>query len=216
MRARCGDARLAAALTPATPLCARLTRVVHRCAVLLMVLLLPFAGPRWAVIAQSLEGRTDDAVRNRYLRLYKKLPQDLSQRDSLKKGDMWTTQEDDLINDGVQRYGQKWHVIADFLPGRSANAVRTRYLRQTAKQEGGASASHHPVATTQVVAPALVVAPTELAEDPSVATMQVEATHLVHAMVAASEIATAAAEVATAAAEVAEVAAATAELAAPE
>ena len=184
-----------------------------------MVLLLPFAGPRWAVIAQSLEGRTDDAVRNRYLRLYKKLPQDLSQRDSLKKGDMWTTQEDDLINDGVQRYGQKWHVIADFLPGRSANAVRNRYLRQTAKQEGGASASHHPVATTQVVAPALVVAPTELAEDPSVAAMQVEATHLVHAsdaMVAASEIATAAAEVATAAAEVAEVAAATAELAAPE
>ena len=184
-----------------------------------MVLLLPFAGPRWAVIAQSLEGRTDDAVRNRYLRLSKKLPQDLSQRDSLKKGDMWTTQEDDLINDGVQRYGQKWHVIADFLPGRSANAVRNRYLRQTAKQEGGASASHHPVATTQVVAPALVVAPTELAEDPSVAAMQVEATHLVHAsdaMVAASEIATAAAEVATAAAEVAEVAAATAELAAPE
>ena len=155
-------------------------------------------------------------MRNRYLRLSKKLPQDLSQRDSLKKGDMWTTQEDDLINDGVQRYGQKWHVIADFLPGRSANAVRNRYLRQTAKQEGGASASHHPVATTQVVAPALVVAPTELAEDPSVATMQVEATHLVHAMVAASEIATAAAEVATAAAEVAEVAAATAELAAPE
>jgi|MesohylFT_1024984.scaffolds.fasta_scaffold61909_1 hypothetical protein len=211
--------REASRRAPPPPLCAlHLTRVVHRCAVLLMVLLLPYAGPRWAVIAQSLSGRTDDAVRNRYLRLSKKNG-DLSQRDSLKKGDMWTTAEDDLINDGVQRYGQKWHVIADFLPGRSANAVRNRYLRQTAKQEGGASASHHPVATTQVVAPALVVAPTELAEDPSVAAMQVEATHLVHAsdaMVAASEIATAAAEVATAAAEVAEVAAATAELAAPE
>ena len=142
--------REASRRAPPPPLCAlHLTRVVHRCAVLLMVLLLPYAGPRWAVIAQSLSGRTDDAVRNRYLRLSKKNG-DLSQRDSLKKGDMWTTAEDDLINDGVQRYGQKWHVIADFLPGRSANAVRNRYLRQTAKQEGGASASHHPVATTQV------------------------------------------------------------------
>lgn len=64
---------------------------------------------------------------------------------------------------GVQRYGQKWHVIADFLPGRSANAVRNRYLRQTSKlnQEGGAM---QPVAAALVAAPALVVAPAALGE----------------------------------------------------
>ena len=83
-------------------------------------------GPKWAVIAQSLPGRTDDAVRNRYLRLVRKLP-DLSHRESLKKGDMWTAQEDEIISDGVQRYGQKWHIIS----GASTFAVLARlYVRE--------------------------------------------------------------------------------------
>ena len=99
-------------------------------------------GQKWAVIAALLPGRTDDAVRNRYLRLQKKTrsgevldatavmtSQDLIECESSKKGDMWTDQEDARIMDAVARYGQKWQTISECLPGRSANAVRNRFLR---------------------------------------------------------------------------------------
>ena len=33
------------------------------------------------------------------------------------------------IFEGVETWGQKWHTIADSLEGRSANAVRNRFLR---------------------------------------------------------------------------------------
>ena len=97
-------------------------------------------GPKWSSIAEALPGRTDDAVRNRYLRLVKKatrkgVGQDgftqayLADCASIKNGDMWTAEEDAAIMDGVMRIGQKWQQISDMLPGRSANAVRNRYLR---------------------------------------------------------------------------------------
>ena len=44
-------------------------------------------------------------------------------------GDMWTTEEDALILDGVARFGQRWRTIVELLPGRTVNAVRNRYLR---------------------------------------------------------------------------------------
>ena len=59
-------------------------------------------GQKWSAIAAALEGRTDDAVRNRYLRLKKKKIEhgdgyagemsleDLESTDTVKKGDMWT------------------------------------------------------------------------------------------------------------------------------
>ena len=83
-------------------------------------------GTRWCVIAEFLNGRTDDAVRNRYLRLVKKTEQQISH---LRGGDMWTTEEDALILDGVARFGQRWRTIVELLPGRTVNAVRNRYLR---------------------------------------------------------------------------------------
>ena len=104
------------------------------------------SGQKWSVIAAMLPGRTDDAVRNRYLRLQKKRQrgrynrdtsaqpnslglQDLNDCASVKKGDMWAAEEDQRIVEGVMRFGQKWQQISELLPGRSANAVRNRYLR---------------------------------------------------------------------------------------
>ena len=97
-------------------------------------------GQKWSVIACALPGRTDDAVRNRYLRLQKKkstlggnkptvTSADLAECQATKKGDMWTAEEDAKIMEGVQHHGFKWQLIAHELPGRSANAVRNRYLR---------------------------------------------------------------------------------------
>jgi hypothetical protein len=107
-------------------------------------------GPKWSSIAEALPGRTDDAVRNRYLRLVKKATRKgvgqggltqayLADCASIKNGDMWTAEEDAAIMDGVMRIGQKWQQISDMLPGRSANAVRNRYLRCEGVQGGPAA-----------------------------------------------------------------------------
>ena len=42
---------------------------------------------------------------------------------------MWTAEEDTQIMAAVATHGLKWQEIAHGLPGRSANAVRNRYLR---------------------------------------------------------------------------------------
>ena len=105
-----------------------------------IVRMVEITGQKWSFIANALPGRTDDAVRNRYLRLQKKkhssgeekphvTTADLSECQATKKGDMWTAEEDAKIMDGVRQNGFKWQMIASDLPGRSANAVRNRYLR---------------------------------------------------------------------------------------
>ena len=107
-------------------------------------------GQKWSRIAAVLTGRTDDAVRNRYLRLVRKkaeapgvggggaagsngkafvTSEDLKASEVAKRGDMWSPEEDTTIIHGVNMHGLKWQVIAQQLPGRSANAVRNRYLR---------------------------------------------------------------------------------------
>ena len=89
-------------------------------------------GTKWAGIAQQLVNRTDDAVRNRYLRLKRKkggegeiTSADLELAEPAKKGDMWTAEEDATILAEVRRSGSKWQDIARILPRRSANAVPT-------------------------------------------------------------------------------------------
>ena len=40
---------------------------------------------------------------------------------------MWSPEEDAIISNLL---GARWHVIAEALPGRSANAVRNRHSRK--------------------------------------------------------------------------------------
>ena len=95
-------------------------------------------GQKWSFIACALPGRTDDAVRNRFLRLQKKKASgDVADAQATKRGDMWTAEEDSKIMHGVRVHGYKWQQIASVLPGRSANAVRNRFLR--CNPENGAS-----------------------------------------------------------------------------
>ena len=105
-------ARVAAAMT-AMAAAAKVTAMVVK------------AEAKAAAAAQTApsRGRTDDAVRNRYLRLQRK------QEQGEKKGDMWTAEEDRRIREAVLYHGRKWHEIAAGLPGRSANAVRATAAR---------------------------------------------------------------------------------------
>ena len=83
-------------------------------------------GQKWSIIADGLPGRTDDAVRNRFIRLQRKM---FMQGHSTRGGDMWTPEEDAHIQKAVSTLGPRWQAIAELLPGRSPNAVRNRHLR---------------------------------------------------------------------------------------
>jgi len=41
----------------------------------------------------------------------------------------WTAHEDDVIQEGVERWGCKWRQIAALLPGRSDSSIRNRWMR---------------------------------------------------------------------------------------
>mmetsp|Transcript_24393 Transcript_24393/g.78679 ORF Transcript_24393/g.78679 Transcript_24393/m.78679 type:complete len:396 (+) Transcript_24393:211-1398(+) len=136
-------------------------------------------GFKWARIAIMLpEGRTDDAVRNRWHRLQRKQQKrarhptsclDLngtlmpplvadgpsgppeavvsgegtassppgeggtkeaaSQDDVDKHGDMWTAEEDRIIDHAVRFQDLRWKAIAALLPGRTESGCRNRWLR---------------------------------------------------------------------------------------
>lgn len=42
---------------------------------------------------------------------------------------MWTADEDRIIEDGVRRFGCKWRQIAALLPGRTDSSIRNRWMR---------------------------------------------------------------------------------------
>jgi len=122
-----------------------------------IVRMVQLTGQKWSFIACALPGRTDDAVRNRYLRLQKKTSSsqcvtnaDLADCQATKKGDMWTAEEDARIMEGVRLHGYKWQQIASVLPGRSANAVRNRFLRCSPESAAGAAAGVPPTGTGDV------------------------------------------------------------------
>mmetsp|Transcript_70671 Transcript_70671/g.117390 ORF Transcript_70671/g.117390 Transcript_70671/m.117390 type:complete len:386 (-) Transcript_70671:151-1308(-) len=46
-----------------------------------------------------------------------------------KHGDMWTAEEDRIIDEGVRLQGLKWRAIAAMLPGRTDSGCRNRWVR---------------------------------------------------------------------------------------
>ena len=110
-----------------------------------IVRMVEVSGQKWSSIAAVLPGRTDDAVRNRYLRLQRK------QEQGEKKGDMWTAEEDRRIREAVLHHGLKWHEIAAELPGRSANAVRATTATSAATTATSCDAPRRPPAADQVL-----------------------------------------------------------------
>ena len=105
-------------------------------------------GTKWSRIARELPGRSDDAVRNRYIRIQRKPSVSTNnptegdeagetkvETVTSKRGDMWTASEDEAVLRGVNEHGLKWQVISGMLAGRSINAVRNRYLRLAPQQQ---------------------------------------------------------------------------------
>ena len=130
-------------------------------------------GCKWRQIAAMFEGRSDDAVRNRWNRV-KDLPihndgkepapkrqkqaksaactpsskpntdkaaersrtppqadaaESPTQESEKPERVSWSRQEDDMIVRSVTEIGNKWHKIAQRLPGRTEHAIRNRFAR---------------------------------------------------------------------------------------
>jgi len=108
-------------------------------------------GCKWRLIASLLEGRSDDAVRNRWNRV-KDLPVHNGGRepvcestkdpreppettppcphnDNKPERVSWSRTEDEVILQSVSQLGHKWNKIATRLPGRTGHAIRNRFSR---------------------------------------------------------------------------------------
>ena len=48
---------------------------------------------------------------------------------------MWKPEEDELIEEGVRRFGLKWRKVASALPGRTDSSVRNRWQRLQKERE---------------------------------------------------------------------------------
>ncbi|EOD30797.1 hypothetical protein EMIHUDRAFT_232396 [Emiliania huxleyi CCMP1516] len=99
---------------------------------------------QWHRIAAQLPGRTADAVRNRWQRLQKSHSLGETEEGRAALDTMliahgfdkdwgvkavWTAHEDQLIEEGVRRFGHRWRQVAASLPGRSDSSVRNRWTK---------------------------------------------------------------------------------------
>lgn len=99
-------------------------------------------GPKWRALARSLGGReagySDDAVRNRYIRIAAALgipyvspnPHGGGRNRPAKPFTRWTSKEDDEVRRSVQSVGTSWNSVKrEFGTARTVQAIRNRANR---------------------------------------------------------------------------------------
>ncbi len=88
-------------------------------------------GPKWPLIASEMPGRNWSQCRNRW-RYY------LNPALNLNKGP-WTPEEDDLLEEKHEEFGDQWAKISRFFQGRTAPNVQNRYHVLKHRKEKGES-----------------------------------------------------------------------------
>jgi hypothetical protein len=87
-------------------------------------------GTKWAVVASYMNNRTGKQVRDRYTNY---LQPNI-------KTDVWTEDEDQLLINLYFELGKKWSMIANRIPGRTENQVKSRFYTHLKKHVEGRSA----------------------------------------------------------------------------
>jgi len=83
----------------------------------LMALVQKYGSKDWLSICSNLPSRNRKQCRDRFMNHL---------RQKVKKGS-WTQEEDNLIFEWQKKVGNKWSVIAQYLPHRSDNAIKNRF-----------------------------------------------------------------------------------------